>query len=554
MYTISVKDHLYKKWNLSPVLDLELESDLSLKLKLKLKLIINPLEEKLFNDDNFIFINNKINNKNNKFNNGLIEIIESPIRKNKYIAGILDLSKTYGKENKMLYLCKPDNKHLPYFLIPYSIPPSYDKTKKHLYITFEFKNWENVHPYGSITQNIGCIDIPENFYEYMLYCKNLNVSIQPFTKSVIKNFKEKNIENNIEIKKISDKYKILERKDRVFTIDSKYSIDLDDGISIKDDIISIYITHVPIIIDYLNLWNAFTKRVSTIYLPDKKKSMLPPILTQLCSLNEKEERICLIMDINIKEGKFINNTISIGQVKIHKNYKYEEDRLLTNKDYNKIKEICGVNNSYEVIEYLMVYFNQECAKKMNNGIYKSYIEIGMHPVEKYMYKTTKYTYAKTEYAQFTSPIRRLVDILNIIQIHKQLINTNQDLNKIQDLNENTYLFYNDWYSKINEINEGMTNIKKVQNKCKLLDTFNKCSHQVFKGIVIGINENTTTNINNYYKYDIYLPELKITTHFTCANDTDVSHCLELKEEYLFKIYVFNNEGEIKKKIKIQLQI
>ena len=36
------------------------------------------------------------------------------------------------------------------------------------------------------------------------------------------------------------------------------------------------------------LWRSFTKRVSTIYLPDKKRPMLPTILSDcLCSLQEK---------------------------------------------------------------------------------------------------------------------------------------------------------------------------------------------------------------------------------------------------------------------------
>uniref|UniRef100_A0A6C0ETL0 RNB domain-containing protein n=1 Tax=viral metagenome TaxID=1070528 RepID=A0A6C0ETL0_9ZZZZ len=508
MYKIFIDDHLYKKWHISPEMDLNLNLDLS------------PSFKKMFDKDRFIY----------NRNNNSIEIIESPIRNNKYIPGILDLSKTYGKDNKMLYLCNPNDKHLPYFLIPYSINPSFDKTKKHLYITFEFKNWNNVHPYGSITQNIGCINIPENFYEYMIYCKSLNVSIQPFTKRVIKELNKHKTHTLCNI--VTNKFNIEKRLDKVFTIDSLNSIDLDDGISIKDNVLSIYITHVPIIIDSLNLWDAFTERVSTIYLPDKKRSMIPLLLSQLCSLNEKEERICLIMDINIKEGKFMDNVLSIGKVKIHKNYEYEEEKLLLNKDYNRIKEICclndsSINDSYEVIEYLMVYFNKECAKIMNNGIYKSYIEKGQHPIEKYTYKTTKYTYEKTDYAQFTSPIRRIVDLLNIINVTNISIKLSNEADS----------FYNEWYSNIDYINECMINIRKAQNKCKLLETFNKYSHQVFKGIVIEQNDN---------KYNVYLPDLKINTTFT----TDLY--IGLLKEYLFKIYVFNNEGELKKKIKLQL--
>ena len=40
--------------------------------------------------------------------------------------------------------------------------------------------------------------------------------------------------------------------------------------SIKDNIISVYITNVAIIIEHLQLWGSFTNRISNIYLPNKK--------------------------------------------------------------------------------------------------------------------------------------------------------------------------------------------------------------------------------------------------------------------------------------------
>ena len=497
----------------------------------KVVLTIDPIKEKLLNHDTFNF------DKDDK-----IILIHSPARLNKYTAGIVDLSKTYGRDtNKLLYLCKPDDKRLPYFLVPYAIPASFDKVKKQLYITFEYKEWNNSHPIATITQNIGNVDIPENYYEYVLYSKSLNVSIQPFTKDVLRCLKEEQQKDIIT--NICKKYNIEERKDRVFTIDSPESIDLDDGISINGEIVSVYITHVPIVLDYLNLWGSFTNRISTIYLPDKKRSMLPMALAQLCSLNQKEERICLVMDIDTTT---MTNTLSMAKVKIHKNYSYDEDKLLSNPDYIKIKDIFKSKNSHDLIEELMIMFNKECTKRIKqykNGIYKHITTSDHVPLPEPIYsyinisRSKKSCYTKyleeCDYAQFTSPIRRLVDILNIIQIC---------------FNENMIYFvkgddfYEDWIDKIDYMNISMRHIRKIQLKCKLLDTFIHQEHKFFTGYVFD----KLMRSDNKFKYNVFLPELKMNTSITIQED------LVEYSEHQFKVYVFQNEGELKKKIKLQI--
>ena len=499
----------------------------------KVILDIDPIKSKLLNHDTFDLPE--------------LKIIYSPIRVNKYNAGILDLSKTYGKNNnKLLYLCRPDDKRMPYFLVSYIAPASFDKVKKQLYITFEYKEWLD-HPIGTITQNIGNVDIPENYYEYVLYSKSLNVSIQPFTKDVLRCFKEEQQKDII--KNICKKYNIEERNDKVFTIDSTESIDLDDGISIKNengvDIVSVYITHVPIVLDYLNLWGSFTNRISTIYLPDKKRSMLPMALSQLCSLNQNEERVCLVMDI---DTNIMKHTLSIAKVKIHKNYSYDEDKLLSNRDYIKIRDIFKCKNSHDLIEELMILFNKECTNRMKrfkNGIYKhitnTHVELLPEPIYSYINisRNKKSCYTKyldeCDYAQFTSPVRRLVDILNIIQLcfnEKMIYFVKGDE------------FYEDWFERIDYMNISMRHIRKIQLKCKLLDTFIHQEHKFFTGYVFD----KLMRSDNKFKYNVFLPELKMNTSITIQED------LNEYSEQQFKVYIFQNEGELKKKIKLQIML
>ena len=83
----------------------------------------------------------------------------------------------------------------------------------------------------------------------------------------------------------------------VISIDPVNSKDFDDAMSIQiinDNkyIISIYISNVSIWLDALGLWESFSERISTIYLPDRKRPMLPTCLADcLCSLIENLRRL-----------------------------------------------------------------------------------------------------------------------------------------------------------------------------------------------------------------------------------------------------------------------
>jgi hypothetical protein len=74
--------------------------------------------------------------KGKLFNNDMFDenetVVHSPTRLDKYIPGVLDLTRTYGKDGKFLYLCKPDDKRIPFFMIPYQIPVTFFKNIKHL--------------------------------------------------------------------------------------------------------------------------------------------------------------------------------------------------------------------------------------------------------------------------------------------------------------------------------------------------------------------------------------------------------------------------------------
>ena len=120
-------------------------------------------------------------------------------------------------------------------------------------------------------------------------------------------------------------------------------------------------------IDTLELWDSFSERIAAIYMPDKKRPMLPTFLSEcLCSLQEKQNRFALALDLIVdSEGNVIAHSFKNVLICVNKNYNYEENDLLHMKDYKilyKIIEKMNKNHSYsimlkssnDVVAYLMI--------------------------------------------------------------------------------------------------------------------------------------------------------------------------------------------------------
>ena len=232
---------------------------------------------------------------------GTVLIKKSPTRKSDIIPGVLDLksNKTFGREKtgkkRLFYRVVPDDMRLPVFLVPYEQKyMGFSKIFSNVYVLIKFNEWESKHPFGIITATIGSVEELFNFYEYQLYCRSLYASIQRFSKETskqVRKLSEGDGLNGI----IDQKSEFLQdRRDdkwNIFTIDPINSVDFDDGFSIEQCdtsiTISVYIANVTILMDQMNLWDSFSTRVATIYLPDRKRPMLPTILSDsLCSLQE----------------------------------------------------------------------------------------------------------------------------------------------------------------------------------------------------------------------------------------------------------------------------
>ncbi len=530
-----------------------------------------PIKHKLLNGDVFTYNNNNF------------KLIHSCFQSVDYMSGVLvlDKNKSYGRhKDKFLYKCIPDDRRLPSFIIPYLITKiGFYKMFKNKYITFKYKSWEGKHPMGMIVQLIGDVDKLENFYEYQLYCKSLYASIQGFTRATTKVLKDRSHEEFID--NIFEKYETIDNRIddyHIFSIDSESTQDYDDAIGIKvidenTKIMSIYISNVIVWMDILDLWSSFSKRVSTIYMPDRRRPMLPTILSEcLCSLVENATRFAFTMDIiiendNIKEIKYCNSAVNL-----FKNYIYDEDDLLNDKDYQLILETCrklsknknyvsDITTSGDVVTYLMILMNHECGREMlktQTGIFRSAVftpkvEIPKHlpdDVYKFLHNWSNFSgqymldvpqgheILKLEsYIHITSPIRRLVDLLNLIKF--------QENHNILPLSEKAKEFYTSWTEQMEYINITMRAIRKVQTDCNLLEMCTNHPETLQKEYDGYLFDKIYRN-DGLYQYIVFIPELRLTTRIT--NRADVENYGSRK----FNLHIFFDEDRLKKKIRIQL--
>jgi hypothetical protein len=514
-------------------------------VKVDIPLLI-PSKYKLLHDDLILF------------KDDTVVILESPFR-DTVLAGVLILGKTYGRFGKrLLYKCIPDNKSLPVFLVPYNVGATFSKVVKNKYIAFRFANWDSDHPHGEIKDTLGDVDSLEAFNEYQLYRRGLHLSLAQLTKAskiLIKDNENTCIEKILAI----PNYQIedLRSIENVFTVDPVDCNDFDDAFSValENDVatINIYIANVFLWLETYGLWEHMTNRVSTIYLPDKKRPMLPPLLSEdLCSLKQGADRFAFMMSVkyDMQTLKPIDNPVFKNVlIKISKNYAYEDKKLGKNPAYKVLRALAQTDDSHDVVAFWMIRMNAAAAehlRKVNKGIFR--ISEGENLLEKPMFKgggigellvLPGALYSEVcaphsqlgvdAYVHITSPIRRLVDILNQILFQTDVSVLGQT-------------FLDKWIHQLGLVNRATKDIRKTQMDCELLALVNKngCP-QEFSGILFD-----RTSVSGKYEYAVYIEELKMFSRIKLEDR------IENFTKSQFRIFVFEDEDRLCRKIRLKM--
>lgn len=536
----------------------------------------NPLNQRLFTRD---VIDTATGN-----------LVYSSIRNKQRIAGVLMLegNKSYGRtanKKRLLYKCIPDDRYLPVFLIPYEIKLGFEKNLHNKYVVFEFAEWTSAqkHPHGLLFEVLGDVGDLGAFYEYQLHCRSLNVPLTEFNTSVKSRVtSDEAIAHNI---RTTPDYAVMRsnhNNKHIFTIDPAGSLDFDDAFSVEPSgenefVISIYIANVYVWLDKLGLWQSFSKRVSTIYLPDRRRPMLPTVLSDnLCSLVAGKPRFAFVLTVRYDASNatmdWANAQFSNQEITVSANYVYDSDKMQSDPDYQTLFHITraldrnkyDVTDSHDMVSYWMVQMNRECGERLfreRKGIFrtlklmeknrpdsKSNISEAARICIKNWRNTSGQYCAFDElqegeihemlgvehYAQITSPIRRLVDLLNQMMF-MCVIGV--------PLSTEASAFLEGWLHQMDYVNAAMRSIRKVQTDCEILY---KCTQNPewketdLDGVVFdGVQRSDGT-----YSYMVFLEAPRILARVYCTEKW------EEHEKHKFRVFLFDDETRLCTKVRV----
>jgi hypothetical protein len=199
-----------------------------------------------------------------------------------------------------------------------------------------------------------------------------------------------------------------------------------------------------------------------------------------------------------------------------------------------------IQKSDELVETLMIFMGSTCAKQLDNGIYLLQTPIQSMATLSISSISSTYVLEKPEipYMHITSPIRRIIDIVNMAQIIITLkIETPWFSLELQQQIDNVK-------ENLLKINKTTKSIKKVQSQCRLYHLFkHQPPNKIYTGILFDKRETKTPEI---YSYSVYLTEYKFTTTIKTREPKEPG------KEYPFYLYLFHDATTLKQKIKLQI--
>lgn len=428
---------------------------------------------------------------------------------------ILKGNRIFGRKGKKL-LYQAVSVHGEKYIIPYQPKPNFETFGENIYILLDTENQVCIENFGKVS-NL------DSYQKYRLHCLQLVYSLKKFPKNLLWNSSSNmNFENEF-----------------IFTIDPLGCKDFDDAISINNEHITIYISNVPVVLEQLQLWDYMTEQTSTIYFPNSNIPMLPKQLSEnICSLVANQEKK-MVFYLSIPRKKNVDKKFGIASITISKNFDYDSKELLDSNNYKSLFEFAkqsdmNIEDSHDMVAFYMILFNKTFAEKLEKGIFRSTISTKLPTLFQYQ---GKYGLEKNKfhhglglstYSTFSSPIRRLVDCINLTLFMQQ---NNLYIFSSKTMKRLYTLYLTEKFME--HLNTQTKIIKKIQNEIVFLHS--DCKH-VSAQIIEKENDE---------KYNVFVKKFSIFTPIY----TQIP--LIIGQEYNCNIFRFETENNLRQKIQLK---
>ena len=544
-------------------------------------------------NNQYLFDNNIIEN-NRAIHNDIVYIQDNKVinikeRNIAKIAGILYLNKNtkygFNSKNMPYYVFKPLNKKYPKFLVASSI-----KNTSKNYIVISFNKWptDSKYPYGKCEKIIGPIGNYENECEILLYKHNLVFPKFKIHKSDIIQHQQSN--SNLQAydynvfsidppgcKDIDDAISFHSYPDYIeigvhITDVSYYINDLQHLLTNLPT--SVYCLHkqinmIPDIYatDICSLLeNTYRKCVSVIYRFSHNYELL--------DFDIKLTNVYVMKNLSYDDAELYIKKNNKNTNKNTNNNTNNNTNKNTNKDYSYLSDLWNFITKYDssitdthiLIEKLMVLTNHKIAdtlynydkentilrthnntnvidgvsceknNKLNDKRLQEFLKLKTYQAatyEKNVDTPCHYGLDLHLYTHFTSPIRRLSDIITHINIKKYL--EDEPLLEIQE-------------NEINHINNVNKSTKKLGFDYKIIELlykFKTDSMYKCEAYIIDFNKD---------KLKIYIPEFNIEYKIKYYNDSLVNLYTILEADDYLEIIYENEKKKYKKMEKINIEM
>lgn len=221
-------------------------------------------------------------------------------------------------------------------------------------------------------------DIEENYLSYGLNrLEKFNSQILEEVKSLNSEINEKDLQNYED-----------HTNEKIVTIDGQNTRDIDDAVLVKrcgkSYTLTVYISDVSHFVtegSYLD--QEALKRGTSIYLPNKTLSMLPPKLsTDICSLKENKKRLTLAISMKFnKKGKLKEKRIFKAIICSKKKMTYENVNKVLNKNEKTDKAVLKEYKDFIADIHLMKELALILRKRRKK---KGFIELDIPEFEFYL--------------------------------------------------------------------------------------------------------------------------------------------------------------------------